>query len=116
MVDKKLSLRNPREFENPFFVVVHANPDKADRHLDSTFLNQVRSEIAEIKASHEFTEMNTWPPTRIPERVPKDRPILVCGLFYSRVNHPRLCVEDQCESLRQNGYDAHVSAKGTYQL
>ena len=38
MVDKKLPLRNPREFENPFFVVVHANPDKADRHLDYQIL------------------------------------------------------------------------------
>ena len=65
-------------------------------------------EIEAIRQRYDWIPMNDWPPSKIPEGVPRNRPILVCG-FYDGI-----CVQEQSDSLRRKGYEAYISRQGTF--
>jgi len=110
MLTKEIELKRyytADELDNPFFVVVHAEGN-VPTNLNPQLYDRVMNEIAAIKQGQDWTPMNDWPPSKIPEGVPRDRPILVCG-FYDYV-----CVQEQRDSLRSVGYEAYISRQGTF--
>jgi hypothetical protein len=110
MLTKELELKRYHtadELKNPFFVVVHAEGE-VPTNLNPQLYDRVMNEIEAIREKHDWVPMNDWPPSTIPEGVPKDRPILVCG-FYDHV-----CVQEQRDSLRRAGYEAYISRQGTF--
>jgi hypothetical protein len=104
---EELRYHSATEFDNPFFVLVHTRGEHPP-NLNREILDKVSREIAEIREKYDFVEMDEWPPQTIPQGVPKDRPILVCGFFGGQ------CVMDQRNSLKRNGYDAYISREGTF--
>jgi len=101
-----------RDFENPFYVVVHT--DQIDVEMGAGNLQRnlglkVKAEIEGIKSRHP----NSWTkaePYNLATGVPSERPVLVCGAF------EEVCVSEQYRKLLQAGYDAYISKEGVLPL
>ena len=94
--------------ENPFYVIVHVRDAARDKiHRKKGSFRRVLEEIELIKRNYEYAEIQGCP-TEIPEKLPKERPILVCGFFRDQ------CVTDQTKTLLINGYNAKISRLGVY--
>lgn len=94
------------DFDNPFFVVVHAEGVEPG-HQSKDLFTRILDEIERIKEKYDWVAMDEWPPSKIPEGLPKYRPILVCGFF------DYYCVQKQRDSLSSKGYKAYISEQGT---
>ena len=95
------------EVENPFFVIVHAKGAYRDPVCQDKLSKLVISEIERIKARYNHVHVEELPLSVVPEGIPYDSTILVCG-FYDRV-----CVEDERKTLQSAGYNFFVSREGT---
>ncbi len=101
--------RSGSDFEDPFYVIMHFDPDIDPSYLDRGMQDyrRVLLEIETIRQEydhlfHEGDEREILPD------VPQDRPILVCGFFDG------VCVQIQTEALERSNYEAYVSREGTY--
>ena len=93
------------EFENPFFVVVHAESSFPKKQNE--LRERIMSEIEEIKRNYDWVSLN-GSPWSIPDGLPINRPILVCGFF------DHICVQEHRDFLLGYRYEAYISKKGTY--
>jgi hypothetical protein len=103
---------NERSFDNPFYVVVHA--DQIDVEMNAGNLQRdlglkVKAEIEGLKSRHPDSWTNAGPHF-LATGVPSDRPVLVCGAFED------VCVSQQYRRLLQAGYDAYISREGVLPL
>ena len=96
---------------NPTYIILHesclSNDNKEDR--------PILQEIAKIKESgKEGIDFIVWEkdPSKIPDGLDKNRPVLVCGAVKS-TSRAKLCIDQQLEALRKAGFKAEIYGPGT---
>jgi hypothetical protein len=102
--------KSKNEFSNPFYIIVHAKDAEKDRFLRKRgSARRVLEEIENIRRTKDYAELGNIPPETILPGIPENRPILVCGFF------GEVCVKQQMNSLRKNGYDkSYICKEGTF--
>lgn len=83
--------------EKYFYVLVHTN-------LIGKY--KVYQEINRIRKAEKFVEI-TGDPSMVPADLPKNTKIAVCGAYRN------LCVKEQLDALKKQGYDAFIYSKAT---
>lgn len=96
--------------KDPFYVIVHADGAKEDSyHKRDPNFRKVLRRIEGIKMSEDYIEIDNYSdPKNVPEGIPYNRKIKVCGFFRD------ICVKDQKDALRCKGYDAEIARKASY--
>ena len=99
-------------FENPFYVVVHAEDARIIPNssiIDVPKFCKVHFEIDFIRLFEDYRELGRKVSEDVVlDGIPKDRPVLVCGFFGDD------CVRKQRDALRRTGYDAYICKEATY--
>ena len=107
-LETSLEYRHSQEFPNPFYVIVHAKDaakDKIQRKHGS--FRRTLEAIESIRRNYDHAEIN-GSPKLIPQSLPDNRPILVCGFFRDA------CVAEQAKALLKKGYKTYISLEGTF--
>ena len=96
-------------FDNPFYVIVHAQGAFPTLEMDRRKFYRVLSEIDFVRNFEQYVELDQLtPPDVILPGIPREKPVLVGGFLGN------VCVKEQRDVLRRAGYNAFICSELTY--
>ena len=90
--------------EKPIYVIVHewaVVDELSNSPFNITRVEEVWDELQRILEKEECRKVN-WGPSDIPEDLPLDRQVKLCGAFVE------ICVDSQLRALKRNGYNVEL--------
>tara|TARA_Y100000031_G_C7911588_1_gene244068 strand:+ start:21 stop:374 length:354 start_codon:yes stop_codon:yes gene_type:complete len=98
--------------QKPIYVIVHGDAVTETGHPEGSALEDIGAEIQRIRREEDHKEI--WgPPEDVPFSINPERPIRVCGAFYTGIPDLPLCVDKQLIALGERGFAAEVYQPAT---